>query len=137
MSVINAVLKDLENKPTSFTPLEMAELSIKKPSDHASYYWAGGVLFLLLLLFAAYFQLQQKSNPENRVAVSQVRPESLNSENINALPEKNTKLQTQQEPVKALLENEITGLQINESRDFMELEFQLVKKAKSFLKQRL
>ncbi len=126
MSVINNVLKDINNKPSAFTPLGLADV----PGGTAQNYnqplaWIAGFLLLVILAVVIYFSIQPESlslNKESQLVASVEVP--VVAKTIDSQPE--------EIPLKA--DKEITGLQFNETKDFLELSLQLPLGAQSFLK---
>jgi Tfp pilus assembly protein PilF len=138
MSLINNVLKELESKPSSFEPLEMA---MPMPASEAAsiagrqYLWLLLMIVLLALVFVfreqllAVTEMPRQSATEQLQAAPATLPESVSvaPQAVAVAPIANP----------ALLErNRITGLQINENRDSMELLFEFSQPAQSYLRKR-
>ncbi len=130
MSIINNVLKDLENHPSAFTPLDLSEVSkTKKTTAHYYNTWIAIIILLISGLTIYYF----------------FKPitEELNDTLVLSAPEKIPLIKKQIDPDKSELlaqpeikpEKELTGLQLNETDTFLELMLQLPLGAQSFLKQ--
>ncbi|MCK4708941.1 MAG: hypothetical protein KAU21_10025, partial [Gammaproteobacteria bacterium] len=135
MSVINNVLKDLENKPSSFTPLELADVPDNKAPVRLQY-WGGAALALLIVavLFAYFFYQSKPAGSTVRhesiepVKVIPADREMTQNADLQALP-----LSVNEQPL--IVKPDITGLQLNETEEFLELTLQLPLGAQSFLKQ--
>ncbi len=126
MSVINNVLKDIKNKPSAFTPLELADVP---GSTAQNYYqplaWISGFVLLSVLALVIYFSIQTEMislNMENQIVESVEVPVVFKA--------------IDSQPVEPALkaDEERTGLQFNETKDFLELSLQLPLGAQSFLK---
>jgi hypothetical protein len=140
MSVINAVLKDLEKKPSAFIPLDVAELSVPTRPPTYSKFWIGLFVFIFVAVPTALYSLKDRGISPGSLVSSQQNLPTVDDRIIESQQLAETELvaetkSVQKQPVKAEV-NKITGLQINETRAYMELEFQLTYKAQSFLKQR-
>lgn len=141
MSVINSVLKDLDRKPSAFTPLEIDTVTAvdSRVKNSRLYWWFIPVIVIVLAIVyrSSYYDIAKQDQGAQQVEISsnklkqpkviqQVEPQSGNSSIV-----------TQQVvPAISLERNQISGLQIRENEEFMELEFQLTKFTPSFLKQR-
>ncbi len=142
MSVINNVLKDLENKPSAFKPLNLSAVDhgrkAKKNPGMAIWLMAP----LIIAVVGSFYYVQHYSAAEASVMptteVSQsaadtiIRAETESTSNIEGLPPASPVV----EPTPAKLPNQLVGLHINETPSFVELSFQLTESAQSFLKQR-
>lgn len=138
MSVINNVLKDLENRPSAFTPLELNSIKLESTKKAVSYVlWSLALFLLLLIAVLAYVYYSQGvvnrlSSPNLTEKSLQISPQQAGESVAEVTPDNNmspltsTTVQTQ---------NEIFGLQINETTDFLQLSFQFTQPAHSFLKQ--
>ena len=127
MSVINNVLKDIENKPSAFTPLELAEVPDENTrKSFRPIAWLSGFLLLVILALVMYFAIQLELvslNKDNRLAKS--------DEVASVVP---VIIISEPKEVPFIANEEITGLQLNETKDFLELTLQLPLGAQSFLK---
>ena len=132
MSVINNVLKDLENRESQFTPIEIDAIGLKPaPARDLKPLFLVGLL-LLLLIVAAWIYLQDhftvglrsSSTPTSSIAPSV-------AEQPVAQPQIKEAVVTEQ-----MIGNQIIGLQIRESADDMRMEFALRDKVVAFLKER-
>jgi hypothetical protein len=141
MSVINSVLRDLDQKPTAFTPLELDTVAAKKNRDKGSgLYWV--ILPVSLILVAIVYWIEYYDIDKTEQGTQKV--EVLSNE-INRAKEIQP---SEPQPVDSVMpvqpdttannpyRNQISGLQIKENEAFMELAFQLSKFSPSFLKQR-
>ncbi len=143
MSVINSVLKNLEHQSSSFTPLDIGELSVKNKSHQFSKLW---LISLLVLVCGGIIALYFMSNFINQATpvVEEIEPTktvdpvktAIPTKPLNSIQAVDSPVAIQQKPAVMSPEQEITGLHINESREDMELEFQLSGETKIFLKQR-
>lgn len=133
MSVINSVLKDLENKPSSFTPLDLSKLSDNKQSDSLrKNIWLSVVIVIAGFSIAyLYFQMKLEEKEQQVTLLTAVesvpdnREKLLNSEKKPLMPEVSIK------PVES--KQQVTGLQLNETAEFLELSLKLPLGAQSFL----
>ena len=139
MSVINTVLKDLDNKPSAFTPLDVAVAGIQKKKSRINVkFWMLGFIFLVVLVVSAYFINPYFSYQRGQQAkVSAVTSEAVKlPSEISAEIEAPEILSTVHGEITTTKKVEITGLQLNENDHFMELSLQLPLGAQSFLKRR-
>ncbi|NNE63722.1 MAG: hypothetical protein HKN34_06550, partial [Gammaproteobacteria bacterium] len=126
MSIINNVLKDLESRPSRFTPIELAvtEAGVDQRSSMRT------LLFILLpgliVLMMAFLYYQSIYKP----GLNQAITADTDSASDNVL---STKVSSQ---VIAPAQNQISGLQIRETASEVSLEFFLREKAVSYLKER-
>lgn len=134
MSVINNVLKDLENKPSAFTPLELADVADSRVHHRLPYRnWYIAFTLLVVAMLAAYYVYQPKAVvPDQQSQVIEavdLTPETEISDNtdLQIFPSP-----VEEEPVRT--EAELTGLQLNETQNFLELTLQLPIGAQSFLR---
>ena len=127
MSVINEVLKDLENRSSQFTPIDIASvqnLSARKPEHSVSYAFILLLILLLAGLSFGVYQFQQEMTAINK-----------QTEMVTIVTAANTQQVLQ--PVGPILPaNQIIDLQIRESVDDMKLDFFLREKVTSYLKER-
>ncbi|MBT4078153.1 MAG: hypothetical protein HOE78_16370, partial [Gammaproteobacteria bacterium] len=131
MSVINNVLKEIENKPSAFTPLELADVPNAKTQTNVYIrIWVIGFLLLALIVLAVFFFSQK--NVFNMFSKDQIVESVSEVSNTNTVPVDKILIQKEQ-PV--TVKKEITGLQLNEEQNFLELTLQLPLGAQSFLKQ--
>ena len=131
MSVINNVLKEIENKPSAFTPLELADVPNAKTQTNVYIRtWVIGFLLLALIVLAVFFFSQK--NVFNMFSKDQIVESVSEVSNTNTVPVDKILIQKEQ-PV--TVKKEITGLQLNEEQNFLELTLQLPLGAQSFLKQ--
>ncbi len=140
MSVINSVLKDLDSKPTSFAPLGVNAVadSSTKISPFTRYWWV--VIPVVLLAIGVYAVGAIESLHQVQVDQALKSPSAIKGletpiEQVVAT-QKNAEETLQPAASAQLLPNQITGLQISENAEYMQLEFQLTEFAPSFLKQR-
>ena len=135
MSVINNVLKDLKNKSSSFTPLELADVPNNKTQTPLYFkIFLPIVLFLVVVFLLAYFVNQSKardmqSQNQSITTVELIQPEKELIERIN-----HQKLPVVEKQKTLITKPEITGLQLKETVDYLELRLQLPIGAQSFLK---
>ncbi len=127
MSVINSVLKDLENRSSHFTPIEIASVEAlieRKPKKFASYtITLLSILSLAGLAFGFYLFQQNRVIEDNQAGAVSITPAPIGLQ-----------IQPLVEPV--VPANQIIDLQIRESVDDMSLEFSLRGKVVSYLKER-
>ena len=142
MSVINSVLRDLDSKPTAFTPLGVDAVtdSSNKTSLFMRYWWlliSVGLLGVVAYAFGTFQFSPQAQLPQSVKSPSAIEEKAIPVRQTLAAENNNTK-QTQQATasIAQVLPNQITGLQISETAEYMQLEFQLTEYAPSFLKQR-
>ena len=145
MSVINNVLKDLESKPSSFTPLDLQSQLINKTSRNQSYVKIA-LLFALLVVAIIFLVNQSGATKElysDLIPHTKEPGQSLESPKI-VLPEANVTKQIdkigipveEQKPAEVEdVSAEITGMQINETSEYLELSLLLTRPAQSYLKQ--
>ncbi|MCP4490779.1 MAG: tetratricopeptide repeat protein [Gammaproteobacteria bacterium] len=110
MSVINSVLKDLESRPSQFTPIEITPVGGAPPGGKGSSKWPFAlalVVTVVAVLGITYYQVQSQPPVIETV-----------------------------EPVTAPQPNQMIGLQIRESTTQLSLEFELHEKTVSYLKER-
>jgi tetratricopeptide (TPR) repeat protein len=143
MSVINSVLKDLDEKPTVFEPLEAAAAVVSNGANHPRSITPRlllvtlFILLMLALLWVYYSKLTTTTvglpmvgnSPGFEIGNAEplatgAFPESVNHSGAMVI-----------EPVPPM-GSQIAGLHIRETRDHMELEFQLTQAASISLKQR-
>lgn len=131
MSVINNVLKELENKPSSFTPLAASGIVIESPQqDKNSFIWIGIFVLFVLILFTGYILnsgLFEFSGRDVSINKDDVMP--LESLPVNHLAAPDF-------PQSGKEHIQITGLQVNETVEYMQLAFQLEHRAQTFLQSR-
>lgn len=129
MSVINHVLKGLENKPSSFTPLQAG--AANRPEKRQG--WNAQILFyslmLLLMLVIALYLLIHRSQPVYN-GVDVVEP----SLPVVELPAPPLQAVDSVSELGLLPVPAVTGLQLKEATDYLELSLRLAKDASSFLK---
>ena len=145
MSVINNVLKDLESKPSSFTPLDLQAQLVNKTSRNQSY--VKMALLLGLLMVAVIFLANQsgliKDLYSDLILVTQeqslnLEPTKIVSPVIDTSKQVDKIVLSADEQMPVEIENvsaEITGMQINETSEFLELSLLLTRPAQSYLKQ--
>jgi len=140
MSVINNVLKGLENRESLFTPIEITTLEsvpAAKPDRRPGLFAAVGLL-LIALAAGAYYLLQRI---DTSVAQSGQAAENFTRAPIVKVPastdviEANTRVPVAT-PAEAVAGNQIVGLQIRESETEMRLEFALRGRVVAYLKER-
>jgi hypothetical protein len=141
MSVINSVLKDLDSKPSAFTPLEFDTVtSLDRNGRNIKWYWWLIPVMLLLLVFTFWFSdyglAKQNQVVKQMKALPGTQQQSINNQQPAAALAELPVINQQVKSVDKLERNQLTGLQIQENEEFMQLEFQLTKFAPSFLKQR-
>ena len=148
MSVINSVLKNLEHKSSSFIPLDIGELTANKQAPKKkSRQWLLLPFFIVLGMgLMAYYwgpYLNLQVRPQGNAETGQKEVPLLNKSEVESLTSDEVIGEINPAPVIPAKEVitpplfEIIGLQINENRDNMELEFQLSGKVNIFLKQRV
>ena len=137
MSVINNVLKQLDDRPSQFTPVKLSINGEEyKRSIFQPLFWGVLIILLVLALYFVYEKFQQsKINVLDRpVASAQAQVATVVTEqaetkvpviagNTKAINQQKTKVQA------------VTGLQINESADSLDLSLRLESGAQSFLRQ--
>ncbi len=141
MSVINNVLKDLENKPSAFKPLNLN--AVNHEHKHKLPVRAIWLLVpLLIAALAAVYYIQRFSPVEaSIVATADVHPSPQNIIISTQAEPPVTSLAPSiltpiEESAAARSSNQLVGLHINETPTFVELSFQLTESAQSSLKQR-
>lgn len=135
MSIINNVLKDLESRPSQFTPIGVTSTRTAAASNSKSGRSLPGILaFLLMVAIGLVFWFYQASQHHLDVAIDRVSSEVLIKEYPAAevitapepLPIADTKKQG----------NKVIGMQFRESNEAISLEFSLREKVVSYLKER-
>ena len=133
MSVINNVLKDLENKPTSFTPLELTDVADKKsPTLKPLRIWL--YVLTIVIPLAAYVIYHLNTSVRN-APVQIIQPEESELVAIiDSVSDESQLLTQSMNDVPIVKQPEFTGLQLNETKLFLELSLRLPLGAQSFLK---
>ncbi len=141
MSVINNVLKDLENKPSAFKPLNLNAVDHGRKEK-----WPGLILWLSVPLIiagvAATYYVQRDSTAEASIVpatdVEQSVPNTIIRTETQSAVSKTALIPALpvEQPITAKSPNQLVGLHINETPTFVELSFQLTESAQSSLKQR-
>ena len=153
MSVINNVLKDLENKPSAFTPLDLQDVVTSKTSNKSQH--SGAIIVLLILLSLVVIYIAQSSssilwNDEPSVMIlPEAEPSLVQEAKLKVTPALKSapKLRESIQPstlgagvIRPIVETErlieITGMQIKETMGFLELKLHLSMQTQSYLKQR-
>lgn len=132
MSVINNVLKDLENRESQFTPIEIDTIGIKSAPARDLKPWLPVALLSLLLVAGAWIYLQDKfisSGSSAAPSIASTAPAVTTPPVVE--PEINLAVVTDR-----MIGNQIIGLQIRESEDDMRMEFALRDRVVAFLKER-
>jgi hypothetical protein len=124
MSVINNVLRELENKPSSFTPLDASSIVLEE-NGKKSWPLISLVLFCVVsvMIIVSYLVNYNGFNSASK-SHQFIPPTKQIAESVKVV-----------EPVVEKF-SQVTGLQINENMEFMELEFQLQNQSSIFLKER-
>ncbi len=141
MSVINNVLKDLENKPSAFKPLDLQAVNDEQKQKFSM--WVLWVFApLLILAVASAYWYQQSSTVEASILATAEIDQPTTGSVVRAELEPSSP-QVPPAPVSAaeasapvIPVNQLVGLHINETPAFVELSFQLTQSAQSYLKQR-
>lgn len=135
MSVINNVLKDLENKSSAFTPLELTDVPNSKMTRRLqNRILFSGLLFTIATLIIFYYLNGSEINvTEDNNTLTETIGFVSDHEQLKVSPEQSV-LSPLSEGVIEEVKSEVTGLQLNESEDFLELTLQLPLGAQSFLK---
>ena len=152
MSVINNVLKDLENKPSAFTPLDLQDVVTSKVSSKSQR--SVTIIGLLILLSIVVIYIAQSSpsmlwSYEPSVLIPpQAEAELVQETKPNVTPEliSTPTLRESIQPVpldadvvRPIIETErsidIIGMQIKETTKFLELKLSLSLQTQSYLKQ--
>ena len=129
MSVINNVLKELENKPSSFTPLGTSGIIIERPLQRKSSFLMGAIFLLFSMIFLTVTIIN--SGPLDFTGREILPPAVKPTKPLEyKLPESVT---IPVLPAPSETNIQITGLQINETDEYMELQFQLEKRTDIFL----
>ena len=126
MSIINNVLKDLESRPSRFTPIEIAVAEPGQVERNTKKVLLLILLPVLVVLTAAafYYHMIYESD-RNRVVVADI-----------AILDKSVLPTTESAPVVKPVQNRLSGLQIRESTSEVSLEFSLRERPVSYLKER-
>lgn len=137
MSVINNVLRDLKNKPSTFMPLELTvPVEDKQENTGILAIWFIVLLVVIVLGALAYMTNRERFNAMLTPSVAN-QPEQAISDSASVVAIK----EQLSEPEQAVpdprssqkAENAIQGLHIKETPAYLDLEFQLKTKAKSSL----
>lgn len=141
MSVINSVLRDLDRKPTAFTPLEAdTVIALDSQPKNQPLYWLliPISLFLAALIYWAgnYAVKDLQQSEENREAATNVQKPADDTQQSKREQTAGSMVLTTSATAETPARNQISGLQINENDRYMELAFQLTQFTPSFLKQR-
>lgn len=126
MSIINNVLKDLESRPSRFTPIETAVTESGVVEQKTSRTLLLILLPVLIVLTMALFYYQTIYKPVKSSVVSS----DTDVAGQSVMPS------TQSTPVVEPIQNQISGLQIRETESEVSLEFSLREKTVSYLKER-
>ncbi len=140
MSVINSVLRDLDRKPSAFTPLQAdTVIEAEKKGNNPSLYWTilsvTVILIVIVYWFGDYDMVKPAQNPQK----VEVTSNGIDQAKVALQPDSpvdDVKLIQPVIPANLAERNQISGLQIKENEEFMELAFQLSRFTPSFLKQR-
>jgi tetratricopeptide (TPR) repeat protein len=126
VSIINNVLKDLESRPSRFTPIEIAVAEPGRVERNTTRALLLTLLpvFIVLVAAAFYYQTIYEADRNQVIAADKT---SL---------DKNTLPITESTPVVKPVQNRISGLQIRETSSEVSLEFSLRERAVSYLKER-
>ena len=126
MSIINNVLKDLESRPSRFTPIELAiaEAGVVERSSMKTLLFVLLPSVTILIIALVYYKTTYETELERTAGVD------TNIANDSVL------LTIEKSAVVEPLENQISGLQIRETASEVSLEFSLREKAVSYLKER-
>ncbi len=142
MSVINSVLRDLDQKPTAFTPLELETIAALKNKDkHSRLYWAilpVTVILVAVIYWVGYYDTAKSKQGAQKVEVLSNEIDQAKQIRQSESPQLADSVMLIQPvpPANNPEPNKMSGLQIKENEDFMELAFQLTRFTPSFLKQR-
>jgi tetratricopeptide (TPR) repeat protein len=141
MSVINSVLRDLDRKPSAFTPLEAdTVLALDDKGNYKKFYWAVLSVVVILLVIFYWFGYYDNASPELidqnvEISLNESDPIKVNQQSESKIVDDFVATKTVSS-VTAPERNQISGLQIKENEAFMELTFRLNEFTPSFLKQR-
>ena len=126
MSIINNVLKDLESRPSRFTPIELAvaEAGVVERSSMKTLLFILLPSITILIIALVYYKTIYETELERTAGID------TNIANDSVL------LTIEKSPVVEPVENQISGLQIRETASEVSLEFSLREKAVSYLKER-
>jgi len=136
MSVINAVLKDLDARPSTFTPLDIEAVSRSNKKIKVDFKkWIMAFIVLSLSLLIIYL-IGPLSFFQHNLPAQNVEDIPVQSSEVELAVVKLTKEVLSIVPSEKIVpaKIQVTGLQINEANDFMELSLQLPVGAQSFLK---
>ncbi len=141
MSVINSVLKELDQKPSAFTPLELDTVTaLDSREKNTRWYWLllpVIVILLAIVFWGRYYDIAKQDQVAKPVeATSNIQQPPKEIEQSDPQIDDSRIVIQQVDTGKIPEPNQISGLQIRENEEFMELEFQLTKFTPSFLKQR-
>lgn len=132
MSVINNVLKELDNKPSSFTPLASTGIVIESPQqDKNSFIWIAIFILFIMILLTGYIVNTGLLGFTGENVSDLIEDISAPAQSMTVAP-----LAAPDLPAFRNDNFEITGLQINETAEYMELVFQLQHRAQIYLKAR-
>jgi hypothetical protein len=141
MSVINAVLRDLDDKPSVFVPLETVDLVVPNTLRRKTFSRFAVIgLVLLVLLVAVYLWQSAHRTLESKVN----EPLSVSENMADEVPDlkqgfpaaeitASDKITENQNITPLQDVNRINGLQLHEKSHLLELEFEFSRKANSFL----
>ena len=136
MSVINNILKDLENKQTQFTPIGVATAnSVGISIARFNWFWPVMVLGLSLLVFAIWNSLEFlniKSVQTNHLSIETLVPAPL-PKVVEAPVASN--IEVPANPGESTV-NKIIGLQLKETDSIFNLKFVLQSRVVAYLKER-
>ncbi|MFT5503456.1 MAG: tetratricopeptide (TPR) repeat protein [Gammaproteobacteria bacterium] len=129
MSIINRVLKDLESRDSAFIPIEVAAVGGPELND-ARAPWLIPVVIIAVLMVVGVGGMRLLdgselfSEPPDSLPVIEVplKPGPLVTDVVKVIPE--------------LLQNQIIGLQIQESDSLIRLEFSLANRVVAYVKER-
>ncbi len=142
MSVINNVLKDLESRNSSFTPLDVSSVEAKQTQQPEKAKWGIWIVLLLMISGALFIYLVLNGylnrllpNSIQQPAVEMLQPEAVTEPEVTLIAEsKPEPIPVVEAPV--VERNEIIGLQLKESQADLVLEFALKERVISYLKER-
>jgi tetratricopeptide (TPR) repeat protein len=132
MSIINNVLKELESRSSQFKPISVK--SVGTVASTPSIFLPIILTFILLVVIGLFFWFNKAPNENIGVAIDNVSSEAFINE--NEVIEVITMTESAPREVSQIITNKVIGMQFSESNEAISLEFSLLKRAVSYLKER-